>query len=133
MSGDMIGRKVAISIGGTVVATGRTKSLTVTNSTINVTADDDDGIQKLLAEPGEKAVDTSIDGMRLLADTTLLDLSLAATTQAEIVMTFGEVGTGYTLTGQFNQTNYAESIPYNEAITFTSSYSSAGEVVKADI
>lgn len=133
MSGDMTGRKVAISIGGNVVATARTKSLTVTNSTINVTADDDDGIQKLLAEPGEKAVEASVDGMRLLTDTTLLDLSLAATTQASIIFTFGAVGSGYTLTGLFNQSNYSESIPYNEAVTFTSSYSSAGEVVKADI
>lgn len=132
MSGDMAGRKVTISIGGTVVATARTKSFTVTNSTINVTADDDDGIQKLLDIPGEKAADISVDGMRLLADTTLLDLSLATVTQAEIILTFPGTG-GYTLTALFNQTSYGESAPYQDAVTFTSSYSSAGEIVKAAI
>ena len=132
MSGDMAGRKVTISVGGSVVATARTKSFTVTNSTINVTADDDDGIQKLLDIPGEKAAEISVDGMRLLADTTLLDLSLAAVTQAEIVMTFPGTG-GYTLTALFNQTNYSENASYQDAVSFTSSYSSAGEVVKAAI
>jgi predicted secreted protein len=130
MSGDLAGRKVIISIGGSVVATARTKTFTVTNSTINVTAGDDDGIQKLLDVPGEKAVSMSVDGMRLKADTTLLDLSLAASTQAEIIMTVDDT---YTLTGLFNQDSYGESAPYNEAVTFTSSYSSAGPVVKATL
>ena len=132
MSGDLIGRSVSISIGGTVVATARTKSLTINNSSINVTADDDDGIQKLLDVPGEKSVDVSVDGMRLLETTDLLDLSLSATPSAEIIFTFGGSGTGYTITGQFFQNSYGESLPYNDAITFTSSYSSAGAVVKAD-
>lgn len=131
MSGDINGRKVSISIGGVVVATARTKSFTVTNSTINVSADDDEGIQKLLEEFGEKAAELSVDGMRLKADTTLLDLALNATsTQAEMVMT---VDGAYTLTGTFNQTNYSESMAYNDAVTFSSAYSSSGPLAKADI
>ena len=130
MSGDLAGRKVTISVGGSVVATARTTSFTVTNSTINVTAGDDDGIQKLLDIPGEKAVEMSVDGMALKSDTTLLDLSLAAVTQEEMVMT---VDDAYTLTGLFNQTNFNLGAPYNDAVTFTSSYSSAGEVVKANL
>jgi len=130
MSGDIIGRKVSISIGGTVVATARTKSLTINNTSINVTADDDAGIQALLAEMGEKAVSTSVDGMRLLADTTLLELSLSSTPSAEIVLTYEG---GYTLTGTFFQDSYSEALAYNDAVTFSSSYSSSGAMVKANI
>jgi predicted secreted protein len=127
--GDLIGRKVTISIGGVLVATGRAKSLTINNSAINVTTDDDDGIQKILDEMGEKSVEMSVDGMRLEAVTDLLELSLSATPKAPIVLTY----LTYTLTGDFFQTSYSESIPYNDAVTFSSSYSSQGAVVKAAV
>jgi len=129
MSGDLIGRKVSISIGGVVVATARAKSLTINNSAINVTADDDDGIQKILDEPGEKSVEISVDGMRLEVTTDLLDLSLSATPAAEIVFTY----LTYTLTGPFFQTSYSEAVPYNDAVTFSSSYSSQAALVKAAV
>lgn len=127
MSGDLIGRAVTISIDGSVVATARTKSLSINNTSINVTADDDAGLQALLAEMGEKSVDVSVDGMRLLADTDLLDLSLSATPSATIVFDYGT----YTLTGTFFQNSYNENMTYNDAVTFTSSYSSSGVIAKA--
>ena len=54
---EMLGRKVSISIDGTVVANARTKSLSINNTTINVTSDGDDGIQRFLTEAGEKSVE----------------------------------------------------------------------------
>ena len=129
MSGDLIGRAVTISIGGSVVATARTKSLTINNTSINVTADDDDGIQKLLAVMGEKSVDCSVDGMRLLADVALLELSLSASPSAAVIFDFGT----YTLTGTFFQNSYSENMAYNDAVTFSSSYSSSGAVLKAAV
>ena len=133
MAGDLIGRSISMTIGGSVVAEGRTKSLTINNSAINVTGDGDDGIQKILDEAGEKSVDLSYDGLRLLSDTTLLDLSLSSTPTAEIIFTVGGSGTGYTLTGDFFMSSYGESVPYNEAVTFTASFSSQAAVVKAAI
>jgi predicted secreted protein len=129
MSGDIVGRSVSISIGGVVVATARTKSLTINNSAINVTADDDAGIQKILDTPGEKSVEVSVDGMRLSATVDLLELSLSAAPTAEIVFTYAT----YTITGTFFQTSYSESVPYNDAVTFSSSYSSQAAVVKAPV
>lgn len=130
MSGDTSGRKVTISIGGVVVATSRTKSLTINNTSINTTDDDDNGIQALLDVPGEKSVEVSLSGMRKKATTDLLDLSLSDTPAAELVLTYDDA---YTLTGPFFMTSYSENAAYQEAVTFDSSFSSRGAVVKAVI
>ena len=124
---EQAGRKVTISVGGSVVATARTKSLTINNSAINVTSDGDDGIQRLLAEPGEKAVEVSVDGM--VIGSTLMDIALGSNLSTAIVFDYGT----YTVTGNFFMTSYSESLPYNEAITFSGSFSSTGAVVKATV
>lgn len=130
MSGDTIGRKVSISVGGSVVATARTKSLTINNSAINVTTDGDAGIQELLAESGEQSVEVSVDGLFLSSDTALLDEALTAPNSAALSAIVFDYGT-FTITGNFKQTSYNEGMPYNDAITFSASYSSSGAVVKA--
>ena len=71
---------------------------------------------------GEKAASASVDGMRLLADVALLELSLSATPSTEMVLTYAGTG-GYTLTGTFFQDSYSEAIAYNDAVTFSSSFS----------
>lgn len=129
MAGDTIGRKVTISIGGSVVAQARTKSLTINNTAINVTTNGDLGIQTLLAESGEQSVDVSVDGLYLSTDTAILDAALAAPNSAALVAIEFDYG-DFTISGQFKQTSYNEGQPYNEAITFSASYSSSGAVVK---
>lgn len=132
MAGDTLGRKVTISVGGSVVATARTKSLTINNSAINVTTDGDDGIQELLAESGEQSVEVSVDGLYLSTETALLDSALAApdsATLAEIILDYGD----FTITGDFKQTSFSHSAPYNDAVNFSASYSSSGAVVKAAV
>lgn len=130
MAGDTIGRKVTMSIGGSVVAQARTKSLTINNTPINVTTDGDDGIQELLAESAEQSVELSVDGLFLSSDTALLDEALASPNSASLTSIVFDYGT-FTITGTFKQTSYNEGLPYNEAITFSASYSSSGAVVKA--
>ncbi len=131
MSNEILGRKVTISIGGNVVAVARTKSLTINNSVINVTSDGDDGIQRLLSEPGEKSVEVSVDGLadNVVAGETnpLLDTALGSDLSSEIIFDYGT----YTLTGTFMQSSYSESLAYNDAVTFSAAYSSSGAVVKA--
>lgn len=132
MAGDTLGRKVTISVGGTVVATARTKSLTINNSSINVTTDGDDGIQELLDETAEQSVEMSVDGLHLSTETGLLDDALVAPNSATlktVVFNFGN----FTITGSFKQTSYSLGVPYNEAVTFSASYSSSGAVVKAAV
>ena len=127
MAGEQMGRKVTISVGGSIVATARTKSLTINNSGINVTADGDDGIQRMLTEPGEKAVEVSVEGLSFGSD--LMDIALGDNLVQEIIFDYGT----YTITGDFFQASYVETMPYNEAMTFSASYSSSGAVVKATV
>ena len=122
-----VGRIVTVTLDAVVVAAARTKNLTINNSPINVTTDDESGIQALLDVPGEKAVEISIDG--IAADDTLMDLSLSGTPTGTIVFTYPT----YTITGEFFMSSYSEGLPYNEAITFSASFSSNGAVVKAAI
>ena len=125
MANEKLGRKVTISIDGAVVANARTKSLTINNSGINVTSDGDDGIQRMLDEPGEKNVEVSVEGLAF--GSTLMDIALGSNLVQEIIFDFGT----YTVTGDFFQSSYSESMPYNEAMTFTAAYSSTGAVLKA--
>ena len=130
MAGDTIGRKVTISVAGAVVATARTTSLTVNNSSVNVTDGSDAGIQKILDEMGEKSVDVSVDGMYLSTDQALLELSLTTTPQAEIILNFDDV---FTMTGDFFMTSFSNGMPYNDAVTFSAAFSSQGVVAKAAV
>lgn len=128
---EKLGRKVTISIDGAVVATARTKTLTINNNLINVTSDGDDGLQRFLDEMGEKSVEIAVDG---LADsdvstptTALMDIALGNSLIDEIIFDYGT----FTITGNFAQSSYSESLPYNEAVTFSAAYSSSGAVIKA--
>jgi len=123
----MVGRVVTVTLDATAVAAARTKSLTINNSPINVTTDDEDGIQALLNVPGEKAVELSIDG--ILDDEALVDLALSANPQGTFIFTYPT----YTITGDFFMSSYSEGQPYNDATTFSASFSSTGAVVKAVI
>lgn len=125
----MNGRAVIVSLDSTPIAAARTKSLTINNSVIDVTTDDDAGIRTLLAEPGEKAIDISIDG--LLEDDVLLNLSLAADTTGTFEFNYGSGN--YKLTGTFNMTSYSEGLSYNDAVTFSASFSSSGAITKAAV
>lgn len=130
MAGDTLGRKVVISFGGSVVSTGRTKSLTINNTAVNVTTDGDDGIQALLPESGEFNCEFSLDGMFKKDETALVDASLVVPNSAALVEIVIDYGT-YTLTGEFKQTSYSESQTYNDAVSYSASYSSSGAVTKA--
>lgn len=124
---EILGRKVAISIGGVVAANARTKSLAINNETINISSDGDDGVQRFLDEAGEKAVEVTVDGLEI--DDVLLDLSLGTDISTTILFTFPL----FTVTGTFVMPSYTQGLPYNEASTFSASFSSSGAVVKAVI
>lgn len=121
---EIIGRKVSISIGGSVVATARTKNLTINNEMINVSSDTDNGLQRFLNEMGEKSVEVSVDG--LMADDSLLTKALSNDLSAALVLDYGT----YTISGTFVMPSYTEGMAYNDAVTFSASFSSSGAVVK---
>jgi predicted secreted protein len=127
---ELLGRKVTISIDESAVATARTKSLTINNENVDVTSDTDEGIQRFLAEPGQKAVEVSVEGMFDLADDALVVLALDGTNaQAEIQFDYGT----YTIEGTFNMSSYSEGMTYNDAVTFSASFASSGAVTKTAV
>lgn len=121
---EMLGRKVTVSVGGTPIATARTKNLTINNAPINVTSDGDDGIQRMLADPGEKSIELSIEG--LYEGSSLMDIALNGTLLQEVILDYGT----YTLEGDFFMSAYTEGQPYNEAVTFSATLASSGAIVK---
>lgn len=124
---EMLGRKVTITIDSTVIANARTKSLTINNETIDITADGDEGIQRFLTEAGQKAVEVSVEGLEV--DDALLELSLGTDISTTVLFTYPT----YTITGTFVMPSYSQSLPYNEATTFSATFSSSGAVVKASV
>lgn len=120
-----LGRKVTIKIGGNVIAAARTKNLTINNEPVNVTTDGDDGIQTLLAEPGEKAVSVSVEGLG--DQTALVDVALGDDLIEAVEFDYGS----FTISGDFFQASYTEGQPYNDAITFTAEYQSSGAVLRS--
>lgn len=127
---EKLGRKITISIDGDTQATARTKSFTINNSPVNITSDGDDGIQRLLDEPGEKAIEITVDGVADInpatGTTALKDKALTNSLLSALILDYGD----YTLNGNFFQSSYAENGTYNDAMSFSASYSSSGVVTK---
>jgi predicted secreted protein len=128
MANEIVGRDVPITIGGNVQGVARTKTLTINNEVINVTADGDDGIQRLLAKPGEKSVEWSVDLMFDSEDEDLIDDALSGTDISTLVSAdFGD----WTLSGTFMIASLSATLTYNDAITASVALQSSGAVTKA--
>jgi predicted secreted protein len=121
---EILGRKVTISVGGTPIATARTKNLTINNEAVDVTSDGDDGIQRMLADPGQKSVELSIEG--LYEGSSLMDIALDGTLIQAVELDY----VSYTLEGDFFMSSYSEGQPYNEAVTFSATLMSSGVIIK---
>lgn len=124
---EQLGRKVTITIGSESRATARTKNLTINNEMVDVTSDGDDGIQRYITEPGQKAVEVSVEGMFDVDDETLPDLALSSDLSETVELDYGT----YTISGTFVMPSYSEGQTYNDAVTFSATFQSSGAVVKA--
>lgn len=125
---EQTGRSVALTI-GSAIATARTKGFTINNTVIDVTSDDDDSVQRLLDEPGQKSVEVSVSGMFDNTETGLLDLALNDSDIVETVtFAFSE---GLSISGDFAITSFGITGEYNDAVTFDASFSSTEAFAKA--
>lgn len=130
MANELLGRGYVISVGGTDIGVARTKGFTINNTVVNVSSDGDAGIQRLLDAPGEKSIEITVDGMVDPTDTTMFDLANSGTDIVdEIIFT----SSTETITGNFAITSYNEGMPYNDAVTFSASFSSDGAIVRAAV
>lgn len=134
MSTEIIGRNVIVSVGPAVISlvvigNARTKSLTINNEPIDVTADDDAGIRRYMSAFAERSVDISIEGVfrNAVATQNLIDLSLASPPVAFVRLNFGT----FTITGTFFMSSFESGADYKDAATYSCSFASSGAITKA--
>lgn len=123
-----VGRKAVLSQGSPLVAIAalRTKTMTMANEPVDITSDDDAGFRKLLADPGNKTLDLSVEGVAkdVASFTALLTL---ATSGTDILDSFSLLFPGIgTIAGEFVVSSFEIGAPYNEAATFSCTLQSAG-------
>ncbi len=122
--GALVGRKVIVKkgVGNTVVAAGRTKSLTINAEPIDITTDDDSGVRTLLeTEAGQKSVDMSFEG--ITKDGTFIAAIAAGNYADEYDIEITGIGT---ISGRFFLASVAINAAYNEAATFSAEFQSTG-------
>ena len=115
----MIGRKVKLYYNNTLVAVGREKTYSVSNSQTEISDGYTDGYPRFLGKPGVRSHNIAIDGLyfdnsfRTIAKSEFLIRSLA--------LVYPD---SPTVTGDFFLTRYSEGMPYNDAVTFSMSLTS---------
>lgn len=123
---EVLGREVTIKDSvGTLICEGITsKGFEVSNEGIDITSDDSSGWQTFMSQPGQKAISMSIEGV--FTDSTLKTQALSAT---DIKLEDVQVYDGTTtLTGDFVITAYSNSGDMADAVRFSATLQSSGEV-----
>ena len=123
-----VGRKAVLSIGSPAVAVAaiRTKTMSLANEPVDITSDDDVGFRKLLADPGNKTLDITIEGVAKDVPTfaSLMALAVSGTDILDnVTLLFPAIGT---IAGEFVVSAFEVGAPYNEAATFSCTLQSAG-------
>lgn len=121
------GRDIVITRNGVAVAGCRAKSIAINGTPINVTNDDDDGVQKLLDVPGELAVSISVSGILLNEALCNEAMSTSDRTQTT-VFTIGTGSPTWAFSGSFFMSSFQIDGPYQEGATFSAEFQSAGAV-----
>jgi predicted secreted protein len=125
------GRAVTVTRGGTVVAGARAKSITMNGSPIDVTTDSDDGVRKLLDEPGQVDVEITVSGIAVGEGLRAESLSATDRVAATLFQFLGFQGSPadtHGFSGDFFLASYSESAEYQGAVTFEATFQSAGAV-----
>lgn len=120
------GRDFAVKVGGTTVASVRTKGVTWNGTPIDITNDDDDGATTYLAsEFASTTLEITCDG---LTDSDVLsDLALSATNSDKHLSNLTlERANGDVISGTFIMTSYSETGAYQEATTFSATFVRSG-------
>jgi len=119
------GRQVAFTWDGSAVLGVREKSLSINGEPVNVTSDEDAGVQQLLSLDAELGVQIELSGVTKDAILRTAKLAGGSSLQKTAVLTYNDGGV---LSGTFQLGNYSEGQPYNEAVTFTATLMSTGAV-----
>ncbi len=125
------GRAVVVRRGGVNIAGVRTKSISISGSPIDVTNDDDDGVRKLMDQPGQVDVEISVSGIVLnntLRNEALSSSDRVSNTQFIFSGFEGSPANTHGFIGDFFLASYTETGEYQGAVTFEATFQSAGAV-----
>lgn len=129
--GGMRGRSLIVRRGGVQLQGLRTKGFSVNGSPIDVTNDDDDGVRKVLDQPGQLEVELTVAGI-VTQDTLRNEMLSTSDRVSQTQFVFGGFEGSPTntkvLTGDFFLSSYRETGEYQGAITFEATFVSAGAV-----
>lgn len=128
--GPLKGRTLLVRRSGALVAGVRTKSLSINGSPIDVTNDDDDGVRKLLDQPGQIDVQISVAGV--LINDALIQEALSSSDRVaytQFLLGSGSPDNGFS--GQFMMTSFKLAGEHQGAAGFEAEFQSAGAVTFA--
>lgn len=117
-----VGRTLIVRKDSTVIASLRTKTISINNEPIDVSDDDSSGFRELLEASGQRQIDASVEG--LLSNDTLI--TAAATGTALIDACEIELPSGAIIAGNFRLNSIELGAPYNDAVTFSGELHSTG-------
>jgi len=122
------GRLATLSKDSTVIGGTRVTNIQVDYTPIDVTNNDSDGLQELLAVSGMSVMTFDVEGV--YKDPVLRDIAMDPTTTqllTDLTFDFADGGVGSaTVSGSFFMLNYKEGNDYKEATTFSASFTSSG-------
>ena len=119
------GRNLTIDWDTVTLVGVRTKGYTITNDYVDVTTDDDDGWQTLLADPGLRSVEVTAGGIS--SDQVLLAEMMKSNITGEPLTIQLPTTTG-TLAGTFLVSSFEQTGEHDGAVEFTASFMSSGPV-----
>lgn len=118
-----IGRELLIKKGVAVLASVRTKTVSINKEPVDITTDDDDGFRRLLSVVGQKSIDLSVEGLTTDAVLRALILDGGSILLTDITI---EYPNGGVIDGDFALVTHEESGTYNDAVTFSATLQSSG-------
>ena len=115
------GRNVALTWNAAEILGVREKGITVAGEPIDITSDENDGWRTLLTIAGQNEVTITLAGV---TKNNVLKIDFFAGTRTRaVVITYEDGGD---ITGNFYLSNYVETVPYNEAVSFQATLVSTG-------
>jgi predicted secreted protein len=117
------GREVVFEWNGTEIPGVREKNLTINGEAVNVTSDEDDGVQVLLDEDAEVSIEYQVTGVS--KSMVLRQAKATGNIRGTITVTYPD---GAVMSFAANLGPYSEGKPYNEAVTFDATFMSSGAI-----
>jgi len=120
-----IGRNLLIKRGSSVIASVRTKTISIKGTGVDITTDDSNGYQTYLEDPSVRSIDLSVEGLTEDDDLRAAILSGSGSLLLDDISV--EYPDGATLTCDFFFSSLEETGQHTDAVAFTASMQSSGQ------